>query len=203
MAKMERFCRAYLRTMDPERAALEAGCRDGFAQLAAPGTQKRLERMREAAAGQLRREDVLRRLAQLAFGQANDGVKLAMQGQSALAEGLDLSAVAEIRVTDKGGVEIKFVDRVRALETLCELLGGQSGAGAEELFRALSAAGAEEEGAWEHGGGVAVFPQAAAGTDLVVPAGAALGGYHLRRSGPKRQDLFYGAVLLPVGPGLL
>ena len=107
--------------------------------------------MREAAAGQLRREDVLRRLAQLAFGQANDGVRLAMQGQSALAEGLDLSAVAEIRVTDKGGVEIKFVDRVRALETLCELLGGESGSGAEDLFRALSAAGTEEEGAWEHG----------------------------------------------------
>ena len=151
MANMERFCRAYLRTMDPERAALEAGCRDGFTCLAAPGTQKRLDRMREAAAGQLRREDVLRRLAQLAFGQANDGVRLAMQGQSALAEGLDLSAVVEIRVTDKGGVEIKFVDRVRALETLCELLGGESGSGAEDLFRALSAAGTEEEGAWEHG----------------------------------------------------
>ena len=56
MANMERFCRAYLRTMDPERAALEAGCRDGFTCLAAPGTQKRLDRMREAAAGQLRRE---------------------------------------------------------------------------------------------------------------------------------------------------
>ena len=151
LANIERFCRAYLRSMDPERAALDAGCRDGFTCLAAPGTQKRLDRMREAAAGQLRREDVLRRLAQLAFGQANDGVRLAMQGQSALAEGLDLSAVAEIRVTDKGGVEIKFVDRVRALETLCELLGGESGSGAEDLFRALSAAGTEEEGAWEHG----------------------------------------------------
>ena len=147
--RLERFCRAYLRTMDPERAAAEAGYRDGFVQLAAPGTQKRLDRMRETAAGQLHREDALRRLAQLAFGQANDAVRLAMQGQSALAEGLDLSAVAEVKVTDKGGMEIKFVDRVRALETLCELLGGKDGAGAAELFRALSAAG--EEGAWEHG----------------------------------------------------
>ena len=138
MANIERFCRAYLRTMDPERAALEAGCRDGCTCLAAPGTQKRLDRMREAAAGQLRREDVLRRLAQLAFGQANDGVRLAMQGQSALAEGLDLSAVAEIRVTDKGGVEIRFLDRVKALEALCVLLERQEGeAGAEAFLRAL------------------------------------------------------------------
>ena len=134
----EAFCRAYLRTMDPERAALEAGCRDGFTCLAAPGTQKRLDRMREAAVGQLRREDVLRRLAQLAFGQANDGVRLALQGQSARAEGLDLSAVAEIRVTDKGGVEIRFLDRVKALETLCGLLERQEGDdGAEAFLRAL------------------------------------------------------------------
>ena len=55
--RLERFCRAYLRTMDPERAAREAGCRDGFAQLEAERTQKRLEQMREAAVGQLRRED--------------------------------------------------------------------------------------------------------------------------------------------------
>ena len=48
------------------------------------------------------------------------------------------------------GVEVKFVDRVRALEALCGLLGGDTGRGAEELLQALSAAG-EEEGAWEHG----------------------------------------------------
>ena len=136
--------------MDPERAAREAGCRDGFAQLEAERTQKRLEQMREAAVGQLRREDVLRRLAQLAFGQANDGVELALRGRETSAEELDLSAVAEIRVTDKGGVEVKFVDRVRALEALCGLLGGDTGTGAEELLHALSAAG-DEEGAWEHG----------------------------------------------------
>ena len=79
--RLERFCRAYLRTMDPERAAREAGCRDGFAQLAAVRTRERLERMRESAMGQLRREDALRRLAQLAFGQANDGVELALRGR--------------------------------------------------------------------------------------------------------------------------
>lgn len=145
--RLGRFCRAYLRTMDPERAAAEAGYIDGFAQLAAERTQGRLERMRECAAGQLRREDALRRLAQLAFGQVNDGVRLAFAGKTAETQALDLSAVSEIRVTEKGGVEVKFVDRVRALETLCTLLESSGGQGAEELYRALTAG---QEGGWEH-----------------------------------------------------
>ena len=145
----KQFCRAYLRTMDPEQAAEEAGCGDGFAFLATKPVRERLEKMREAAAGQIRREDVLRRLAQLAFGRANDAARLALRGGEADPEKLDLSAVAELKGTDKGGVEIKLVDRVRALETLYGLLEG-GGSGAEELYRALADA-AGEEGGWEHG----------------------------------------------------
>ena len=146
------FCQTYLRTMDPERSAAEAGFKEGFALLARESVQTQLEQMREAVAGQLRREDVLRRLAQMAFGQASDGVKLALQGREAEMDGMDLSAVSEIRVTDKGGVEIKFVDRVKALETLCGLLEtGSGGQGAEELYRVLEAAARSEgEGGWEH-----------------------------------------------------
>ena len=143
------FCRAYLRTMDPERAAAECGRRDGFFLLGTKAVQARLEKMRTDAAPQLRREDVLRRLAQLAFGGANDAVYLALHGREADPETLDLSAVAEVKVTDKGGVEIKLVDRVRALETLCGLL-DSSGGGAGDLYRAL-AESAQEEGACDYG----------------------------------------------------
>ena len=143
------FCRAFLRTMDPERAAAEIGRRDGFTMLGTATVQGKLEKMREDAAGQIRKEDAVRRLAQLAFGRANDAVRLALCPGEVDVERLDLSAVAEFRVTDKGGVEVKLVDRVRALETLCELLssGGQN---ADELYRAL-AEGLEEEGRWENG----------------------------------------------------
>ena len=103
--------------------------------------------MRGAVAGELRREDVLRRLAQLAFGRANDAVRLALNPREVDPGELDLSAVAELKVTDKGGVEVKLVDRVRALETLCGLLGESGSSGAEELYRALEdAAGQLEEG---------------------------------------------------------
>lgn len=144
------FCRAYLRTMDPERAAAAIGRQDGFSMLGMAAVQSRLEKMREDAAGQIRREDAVRRLAQLAFGRANDAVKLALSPAEADVEAMDLSAVAEIKVTDKGGVEIKLVDRVRALETLCELLAGSGGQSAEELYRALTE-GPCGEGGWENG----------------------------------------------------
>lgn len=144
------FCRAYLRTMDPERAAAECGRQDGFSLLAAESIQSRLEKMRTDAASQLRREDVLRRLAQLAFGRANDAVRLALRPGEADPESLDLSAVAELKVTDKG-VEIKLVDRVRALETLCTLLESSGGAGAEALYQALAEGCGEREEGWDNG----------------------------------------------------
>ena len=141
------FCAAYLRTMDPEQAAKAAGREDGFALLAWKSVRRRLEKMRSAAAEELRREDVLRRLARLAFGGANDAARLALSPGEVDPGALDLSAVAELKVTDKGGVEVKLVDRVRALETLCALLGEAGGGGAEELYRALEdAAGQLEEG---------------------------------------------------------
>ena len=106
--------------------------------------------MRSDAAGQLRRDDAVRRLAQLAFGRANDAVKLALRAGGTDPDQLDLSAVAEFKVTDKG-VEVKLVDRVRALETLCSLLESGEGHGAEELYRALAEAAEEAEGGWENG----------------------------------------------------
>ena len=82
-----------------------------------------MEKIQADAAGQLRREEVLRRLAQLAFGRANDAVRLALRPGEVDPEELDLSAVAEFKVTDKGGVEVKLADRVQALETLCTQIG--------------------------------------------------------------------------------
>lgn len=133
--KHEDFCRTYLRTLDADRAGSETG-KDGFALLASPVVRRQLDTMRETAAGQITREDAVRRLAQLAFGRVNDAVGLALFPRETLPGDLDLSAVSEIKVTEKG-VELKFIDRVRALESLCALLDSGGGDGAEELLRAL------------------------------------------------------------------
>ena len=124
----EAFCRKYLQCMDPDQAAAMAGCADGYAVLETKMVRRRLERMREAAAGQVHREDVVRRLAQLAFGRVNDAARLALHSEEADLETLDLSAVAELKVTDKGGVEVKLIDRIRALEALYGLLSEEKAA---------------------------------------------------------------------------
>lgn len=144
------FCRAFLRSMDPERAAEEVGKKDGFSMLEKQATQERLERMRSSVANQIRKEDVIRRLSQLAFGRANDALKLALHPTEAEVETLELSAVSEFKVTDKG-VEVKLVDRVRALEILHGLLESSESGGAEELYRALEDAAGQWEGGWSDG----------------------------------------------------
>ena len=86
----------------------------------------------------------------LAFGRVNDAARLALHSEEADLETLDLSAVAELKVTDKGGVEVKLIDRIRALEALYGLLSEEKAEGAGELYRVLTEA-AGEEGGWDDG----------------------------------------------------
>ena len=72
--------------------------------------------------GEIRRQDVTRRLAELAFGKANDCVKLALEENLCL-DDLDLSLLSEAKRNDKGTVEIKLIDRLRALEQLAQTAG--------------------------------------------------------------------------------
>ena len=90
------------------------------------------QRIRE---GRLRREDVLRRLAELAFGQPNDCVRLALEELPDL-KGLDLSLLSEIKRSDKGMVEIRLIDRVKVLERLAQAM-EEEGDGMGELLRAV------------------------------------------------------------------
>ena len=70
--------------------------------------------------GKISRQDVTRRLAELAFGKANDCVRLALEDQPELGK-LDLSLLSEVKRNEKGTVEIKLIDRLRALEQLAQV----------------------------------------------------------------------------------
>lgn len=72
--------------------------------------------------GKVRRSDVNRRLAELAFGKANDCVRLALEDAPEL-DKLDLSLLSEVKRNDKGTVEIRLIDRLRALEQLAAAAG--------------------------------------------------------------------------------
>ena len=86
-------------------------------------------------AGKISREDVTRRLAELAFGKANDCVRLALEDEPELGK-LDLSLLSEVKRNDKGTVEIKLIDRLRALEQLSQAA-GQDPADLDSFLQAL------------------------------------------------------------------
>ena len=86
-------------------------------------------------AGRIRREDVTRRLAELAFGKANDCVRLALEDAPPL-EKLDLSLLSEVKRNEKGTVEIKLIDRLKALEQLAQAA-KEEGGEAERFLQAL------------------------------------------------------------------
>ena len=91
--------------------------------------------------GQIRRRDVTRRLAELAFGKANDCVRLALEDDPKLGK-LDLSLLSEVKRNDKGTVEIKLIDRLRALEQLAQVA-EDSGEDLEQFLKALRGGGEE------------------------------------------------------------
>lgn len=89
--------------------------------------------------GQIRREDVARRLAELAFGQANDCVRLVLEEAPEI-DKLDLSLLSEVKRSEKGAVEVRLVDRLQALEQLAQLA-GEGAEGMENFLKALQDAG--------------------------------------------------------------
>ena len=127
-----RFATAYLRCFDAEEAARVVGRYDGVRLLEMPAVQRELSLQR--GQGAVCKADVLRRLAQLAFGRANDCVKLVLLDDPALDE-LDLSLLSEVKRNEKGTVEIKLMDRIRALEQLLSA-GADGGDCAEAFFAA-------------------------------------------------------------------
>ena len=92
-------------------------------------------------AGKVRRSDVNRRLAELAFGKANDCVRLALEDAPKLEE-LDLSLLSEVKRNDKGTVEIKLIDRLKALEQLAAVA-ESNGEDLEQFLKALQGGGEE------------------------------------------------------------
>ena len=92
--------------------------------------------------GDIYRSDVVRRLAELAFGRSNDCIRLVLDGSTPV-EKLDLSLLSEMKRSEKGAVEIRLVDRLRALEQLAQLA-QENGEELESFLKALQ--GTEADG---------------------------------------------------------
>ena len=87
----------------------------------------------------LSREALLEQMGRLAFARVNDAVKLAFlpEEERDVIGRLDLSALTEFRRSGAGTVEMKFTDRMRALERLLELSGPSGEERLEQLLRSM------------------------------------------------------------------
>lgn len=137
--KIEEFCLILKALGDPTEAARRIGLKDptvsGLRLLYSKRVQKSLARLRSPVSAY---DSVRSGLERLAFGSILDAVKLIRDEGETDISSLDLFNVSEIKKVKGGGVEIKFFDRLEALEKLLQIEEsfGRS-ATAESFFSAL------------------------------------------------------------------
>lgn len=88
----------------------------------------------------LTREALAEKIAELALAPAGDAINLALVPENAAAPVADLRLVSEIKRGKDGGVELKFMDRLKLLELLAELLHPEESAESENLYAAIDSA---------------------------------------------------------------
>ncbi len=138
-AKEALFCEYYKLLSSPREAAARAGFsfpeRSGIRLLKKEAVKRAIENsslLPEATAA-----DGLRRIA---FGSVTDAVYLCTCGETLTREqleALDLYMVSELKFTKGGGIEVKFLDRIKALDGLSALSTEAVGSSAEPFYRAL------------------------------------------------------------------
>ncbi|MFI3250333.1 MAG: XRE family transcriptional regulator [Eubacteriales bacterium] len=94
---------------------------------------------------QRRRKKLIGQMEHLANAKVNDGVKLAYltPEQLDIIDDLDLTALTEFKRNGNGAVEMKFNDRMKAVEQLLAFTDRQSENEMESLLSALVGGGEE------------------------------------------------------------
>lgn len=138
--KQTLFCTYFVQTRNGREAAAKCGYR--FAQRTAARLLRRSDIRAQIAsldrALQQTQNDIAAGYARLAFGCVSDAVALALHPDNPAIplEEMDLFAVSELKC-GKNGVEIKFFDRLKALEKLEALTQSRESDAAKELFSAI------------------------------------------------------------------
>ncbi len=142
-ARELKFCRAYAETGNAVLAALRAGYERERAEEAGAMLLSRDEILSEIGRLLDRRLKIARQQAfagyeRIAFGDVTDAVRLLFKGDDFDGDvsGYDLFHVAEIKRPKEGAMEIKFFDRLKALEKL-EQYGQQERSGPSDFYQAL------------------------------------------------------------------
>ncbi len=130
--KEKLFCSYYSELRNARNAAAKAGYgilthRSAVKLLAREEIRKEIERIDRTRL--VSTEEVISGYRQLAFGSVADALKLIYSDDTPNLydlEGLELFNISEIKKPKGGGIEIKFFDRMKALEHLEALSNGEN-----------------------------------------------------------------------------
>ncbi len=137
----KKFCIFYVNSGSFKEAALMAGYdnpeKSGAALIVRDSISSEIERLFKLKEKNLRRQ-ALTGYERLSFGSVNDAVKLMFcdNPEGSELEAYDLFNVAEIKRPKDGAMEIKFFDRIKALEKL-EAAGEESQNKNSSFYNAL------------------------------------------------------------------
>lgn len=147
----ELFCRLYVSCRNSREAAFRAGykvCPEITSRklLAKPAVRETIDRIKKEMV--FTAEEVKAGLHRIAFASSADAVKLLLceDYEDLDIEELDLFNVAEIKRPKGGGLEIKFFDRIKALERLGELSEASQDNSAVPFYEALEKSAASLSG---------------------------------------------------------
>lgn len=152
--KEKLFCIYYCQSRSPRTAAANAGYgvfakKTAAKLLSRTDIQSEIERIDSVMP--VSQSEVVGGYRSLAFGSAADAFSLVLRGDDEMSiqqiENLDLLNVSEIKKPKGGGLEIKFFDRLKALEKLQELSSAQDGTDTPAFYDAIekSAAALKED----------------------------------------------------------
>ena len=131
-SKEENFCRFFVASREPRASAARSGYsvhpeRTAMRLLADPEIKRRIAKLENERDAKL--AEVTEGYRRLAFGSVADAVKLILSDE--LPDGSD------IKCPKSGGIEVKFFDRLKALDRLCELSNAASAGENSDFLSAL------------------------------------------------------------------
>lgn len=137
--KEAEFCRYYVQVRNSREAASLAGygimpAKSGVRLLSKQSIREEIARL--TVAQKNLKQEAQAGFRRLAFGSVADAIKL-IEGKTDNPEGLDLFMISDIKMPKGGGMEIKFFDRQKALESLMELETSDDNNSATPFYKAL------------------------------------------------------------------
>lgn len=136
--KEKEFCRYYVTLQNSREAASNAG----YGMLSRLAGEKLMmkKEVKDEIARLIKLNDDLSCAKQgfrrLAFGSVADAIRL-IDGERDNLDSMDLFMVSDIKLVKGGGMEVKFYDRQKALESLASLEQMTSADGSLPIYRAL------------------------------------------------------------------